>query len=103
MEKPRQAISGLTPPPWTAHGTWVNAGENGDGPLVADFEYDADAELGAAAPELLAALEEAVDQLLQIYWGEYGHRFTLEDMPNGDNIRAAIAKARGLDNPASSP
>ena len=48
MEKPRQAIPGLTPPPWTAHGTWVSAGENGDGPLVADFEYDVDAVIGSS-------------------------------------------------------
>ena len=109
MGKPRQAIPGLTPPPWTAHGTWVSAGENGDGPLVADFEYDADAGLGAAAPELLNALEQFAWEGPNTSCG-YCFRDTrgekaVTHAPDCKITvaRAAIAKARGLDNPANSP
>ena len=79
-------MSSHTPGPWKAYGTWVNAGDDGNGPLVADCERDDDAELIAAAPDLLAALETA--------WhcsGIIDHC----DQACRDQIAGAIAKARG--------
>ena len=68
--------------PWIAYGTWVSTS---DGPLIADCDTDANADLIAAAPDLLAACALAIDRP--------GWQPIPED--ERDIIRAALAKARG--------
>ena len=80
-----------TPGPWRAYGTWVSAKDDGSGPLVADFERDADAELGAAAPEMLEALQ-AVARL------HPSCAIRLTSITHSDvcaQVQSAIAKATG--------
>ena len=48
-----------TPGLWIAYGTWVSTS---DGPLIADCDTDANADLIAAAPDLLAACEGLVER-----------------------------------------
>lgn len=93
-------MSNYTPGPWIAD-AWVGTDpyDDPDGPFVevgdvrwspnkvdvpAAIEQKANADLIAAAPELLEALESLLAQVEQ-----YGHK------PECDTARAAIAKAKG--------
>ena len=77
-----------TPAPWKAYGTWVSAGVDGDGPLIADCDTDVNADLIAVAPELLQQLELLVEHLVinEVCDDRCADLFM---------ARAAIAKARG--------
>ena len=75
-----------TPGPWKAYGTWVSAGVDGDGPLIADCDTDANADLIAAAPDYLAALEEIANM---------DHDYYCEGYCGVDVAIAALAKAEG--------
>ena len=84
--------------PWKAYGTWVSAGVDGDGPLIADCDTDANADLIATSPDLLDVLE-------RIHAGEpvcshASHWRGLEDdwdvhTDLCQSMTAAIAKAKG--------
>ena len=74
-----------TPGPWIAYGTWVSTS---DGPLIADCDTDVNADLIAAAPDLLAACEGLVD------WIDPNE--AMDGLNREiDDARAAIAKAKG--------
>jgi hypothetical protein len=86
-----------TPGPWRVVDSWNDhmvEGQNGeeiiwqDGPHGTPTINEANARLIAAAPDLLAVLEELQESAA--YWSEY-------DVPIGivDRINAAIAKAKG--------
>lgn len=91
-------MSAHTPGPWTQYESdpliiinsdGVSLGEMSAGsPNVSRSEQIANARLIAAAPELLAVVQELAD--CAAYWSEY-------DVPLGvvDRINAALAKATG--------
>ena len=89
-----------TPGPWTFNGDHVVAGTHTvvADPFASDAlfggEGEANARLIAAAPELLAALETAVDAI----WLT-GDRFTDHKAAVTDTARAAIARATGKGQP----
>lgn len=100
MNESKKQGEQFTPGPWTAYelgaenGTWAKwsivhngpiayGGDNGKG----SENSRATAQLMAAAPELLAALEWAVDQIEDSL--DFDHQAALE------GCKAAIAKARG--------
>ena len=92
-----------TSPPWTVEPRWDAVIQGFSPPtmyevvfldhLIAEVTSESDADLIAAAPELLERLERAYAQLCSHpEWCEANHP-TLT--PEHDGIRAAIAKARG--------
>ena len=87
-----------TPGPWAAYGTWVSAGEDGSGPLVAECNWDADARLIAAAPDLLALLEHIAESGHRDDCGRF-HSLALLERDACDcecyAARDVIAKAKG--------
>lgn len=93
-------MSGHTPGPWRAS-PWsaaemaVNATVDGKPFLVAGYSLPADAKLIAAAPELLAALEQFVAEYVELVESGDAGFWSAEDEAKVIKARAAIAKATG--------
>ena len=91
-----------TPGPWEtsvlSDGTQWQVCEEGAGDWIADCKTADNASLIAAAPELLAALEDAVNEIRRLYavhGSHYAGKIGEPDIAVVDKARAVLARAKG--------
>ena len=93
-------MSEHTPGPWKSEDRFIFAGSEFKLYVIDEAESEANARLIAAAPDLLEALQCALDHLEYCGYGDSWERecaLTGED-PLDKKIEAAIAKATGVTN-----
>ena len=104
MKKKGEAVSEHTPGPWVVSQDWVMT-RSGSRICTVDGEVsvrvEADAALIAAAPDLLAALDVTLHELMETA-AEFRDRDGTIAFAIG-SATAALAKARGLNTDAATP